>query len=509
MRRVAGLACCWTVLCASVAPAQGGGPYLFALDLQGTALDEFPSAVKALNGVMTVVDKNGQHMLMVSSPSELLITLPQLLPPVFTVEVDLVPKVCCNPDDFMLEGTPTMNRGPASVQLTWHPRRIGAVGGGGQMYQADVPADLAAAAPGNLTHLVIEVNGPTIKLWTNGRRLYTLDKQFVRGRVLRVWLGGESATNPMYLAGLRVGIGPAAPGIIAGNAGLPGGGAANINSSSQPASQTVGTQQPASGGGRVVSNVAVSMGSGGPLVTWGLLGGVTSYTVKRWKLNDLTCCNAVSPALGGPPWQDGALPVAGTYVYEVTATTPGWTATGQAQFVQFRGPGQIATVAPPGGTAPTNPAVTSGVPTVSSGSAAPPNSAISKILPPPPRVIAVNGITGAGTYGRVPPRTLVLSTLSGAGEFGEIGPRTLTLPSIAAVGVGVRTVRTLPGTTTTITVIPSPRTISLAGISAVGGTGAVPPRTINLAPTTAAGSFWVPLPRALSLVGWTAAGIFP
>jgi hypothetical protein len=194
---------------------QRPGPYLFVLDLQGTALDEFPSAVKALNGVMTVVDKGGQHMLMASSPSELLITLPQALPAVFTIEADLVPKACCNPDDFMVEGTPTRNRGIASAELTWHPERISAVGGGGDMYQSAVPADIAAAAPGNLTRLVIEVNGATIKLWTNGRRLYTLDKQFVRGRVLRVWLGGESATNPMYLAGLRVGTGPAAPGVIA------------------------------------------------------------------------------------------------------------------------------------------------------------------------------------------------------------------------------------------------------------------------------------------------------
>lgn len=487
----------------------GPGPYMFVLDLAGTPLDEFPTGVKALNGVMTVVDKGGQHMLMASSPSELLITLPQVLPPVFTVEVDLVPKACCNPDDFMLEGTPIRNRGAASAELTWHPERISAVGGGGEMYQSAVPADLAAAAPGNLTHLVFEINGTTIKLWTNGRRLYTLDKQFVRGRVLRVWLGGESATNPMYLAGLRVGTGPASAGVIAAGAGMPGGGAATLNPSSQPGPQTVGTQQAASGGGRVVPNVAVTMGSGGPLVTWGLLGGVTSYSVKRWKLNDLTCCNAVSPALSGPPWQDVALTVAGTYVYEVTAMNPGWTATGQAQFVQFKSSGQIATVAPSGSTAPANPAATSGVPTVSSSSAAPPNSAISRILPPPPRVIAVNGINGTGPYGTVPPKTLVLSTLAGSGGFGGIAPRTLALASITAVGVGIRTIRPLPGTTTTTTLIPTPRTISLAGISAVGGTSAVPPRTITLAPTTAAGRFWVPLPRAFSLVGWTAAGIYP
>jgi hypothetical protein len=86
------------------------GPPLFVLDLQGTALDEFPAAVKALTGTMTMVDKNGQRMLRASSPSEFLITLPQVLPADFTVEADLIPKSCCNPDDFMLEATPTGNR---------------------------------------------------------------------------------------------------------------------------------------------------------------------------------------------------------------------------------------------------------------------------------------------------------------------------------------------------------------------------------------------------------------
>lgn len=90
------------------------------------------------------------------------------------------------------------------------------------MYQSDMPADLAASTPGNLTQLVIEFNGTTIKLYTNGRRMYTLDKQFARGRVLRVWLGGEDTSNPMYLAGLRVLPGAVASGVIAQNPGQPG-----------------------------------------------------------------------------------------------------------------------------------------------------------------------------------------------------------------------------------------------------------------------------------------------
>src|SRR6185503_10611915 len=68
VNRAAGLVWFGVMLCASVAEGQGGGPYLFVLDLQGTALDEFPTGVKSLSGVMTVVDKGGRHMLRASSP---------------------------------------------------------------------------------------------------------------------------------------------------------------------------------------------------------------------------------------------------------------------------------------------------------------------------------------------------------------------------------------------------------------------------------------------------------
>ena len=208
-RMLAGL----VLIPAGAASGRGGSPTLpapdlFVLDLASTALDEFPGSVKALNGVMTVVDKNGRHMLRASSPSEFLITLSQALPQDFTIELEFIPKGCCAPDDIMLEGTPTMNRGSASAQLTWHPERISVVGGSPDMYQSAMPADLAASTPGNLTQMVVEFSGATIQLYTNGRRLYTLDKQFARGRVLRVWLGGaDDGLNAVYLAALRIAAG--------------------------------------------------------------------------------------------------------------------------------------------------------------------------------------------------------------------------------------------------------------------------------------------------------------
>jgi hypothetical protein len=424
-----------------------GRAYLFTLDLQGTPLDEFPAGVKALNGTMTVVDKDGQHMLRASSPSEFLITLPQPLPPDFTVEVDLIPKSCCNPEDFMLEGTPTRNRGVASAELTWHSSHIMAVGGGGEMYQSDTPADLAASTPGTLTHLVVVVQGSTIKLYTNGRRMYTLDKQFARGRVLRVWLGGQDeGLNAVYLAGFAVRAGASAPGVIMGVARLPGGAGGSANpqintaigsissgatgATSGPAGPGSGTasQSLASTGSAfptVVSNVSVTQGTSGPVVNWLPVSVPAVYSVRRWKIDNPSCCNNASPptpVLNGPPWQDAPLPITGTYVYEVTATMSGGVASGQAQFLKLSSGGPIAAVAPSAApvTAVLVSPTSSGTITPSSPAPGLPNpSSLPTLAPPPPAPISAP-IAPAPIPGRT-------STLA-------LGPATLTA---APIGWGV------------------------------------------------------------------------
>ncbi len=380
--RHTGLVLALALAAAARLTAQGGTPppgvaYLFVLDLAGTALDEFPASVKALNGVMTVVDKNGQHMLRASSPSELLITLPQNLPPAFTVMVDLIPKSCCNPEDFMIEGTPARNRGVASAELTWHSAHIMAVGGGGEMYQSDMPADLAASTPGNLTRLVMEVSGTTVKLYTNGRRLYTLDKQFTRGRVLRVWLGGQDeGINAVYLAGFSVLNGAVASAVIAAApSGEPAPSALKgpklpvVTPGSAPEppppppppptpgpdTAQAGTQQQTA-----QNKSGITAASGGPVVTglfarvdlkgqtslsWQPVSGATSYFVVRWMDERPECCTVTSAPNGmtSLQWQAPPLTQTGVYRYRVYAYTPGLITSGETT-VQYPPPLQPVAV---------------------------------------------------------------------------------------------------------------------------------------------------------------------
>ena len=335
-----------------LSPGLGQTP-VFRLDLSGTPIGDFPASLELLQGNLELRLWNGVPMLKASSVSEFLITLAQPLPSDFTLEFDLVPKLGSNPQDLSFEGTPRINRGDASAHVQWHATGyVSVAGGGGDMYQAPMPDDLQASLPGALTHVVFEAQGATIKLYTNGRRLFTLQKQFVRGRVLRVSLGAQNdGTEAVYLAGLRIsaGTGFATVAQVTPPPGVPQPAPSSGQGNQSPStSQTSAMTAPAAA---IVANVTVTAGPSGPIVSW--LGGSApaTYTVKRWLSSDPVCCNnasSLNPPLTGPPWQDTPPPSTGTYVYEVTARTSTAIATAQAQFdYQRAGTGQVIT--PPGG----------------------------------------------------------------------------------------------------------------------------------------------------------------
>jgi neutral ceramidase len=195
------------------------GTTLFQLDLSSTPLGEFPASINQTQGSMSVELMNGVPMLKASANSEFVITLPagQVLPRDFTVEFDLVPS-CCTLEDLSFEGTATINQGNGSAHVRWNQTFVAVIGGGGDNYESLMWEDMQPTLPGALTKVVAVVQGSTLRLYTNGRRHYTLTKQFARGRVLRVWLGGvDDQTGAIYLAGLRISAGSAAPGPIAAN----------------------------------------------------------------------------------------------------------------------------------------------------------------------------------------------------------------------------------------------------------------------------------------------------
>ncbi len=315
------------------------------LDFAATPIGEVPKGLRLLQGNLDVVDKDGMHMLRASSPSEFVIQLPEVLPKDFTVEFELIPKACCNPEDLMLEGVLSGSRSSVSAQLTWHPAHLMVVGGNSDMFQMDMPAAIAAVVPSALTKIAVSFEDETVKMYTNGRRLFTLnERKFVRGRVMRIFLGGQDDDKyAVYLARLR--IADLAPVIVAQNAPQAGPRSVSPMPTSQP---NAVTPPPAASASAVPAgfNITVAPGSGGPVVSWPPLSGASGYTVSRHKIDDVGCCNSSSGRgwLMALSWQDTPLPVSGRYVYLVLANTPAGQLRGQASFDYVQ---PVPTVTPP------------------------------------------------------------------------------------------------------------------------------------------------------------------
>ena len=411
-----------------------GARTILTLDFAGTPVGEFPKGLRLLQGNLEVVDKDGMHMLRASSPSEFVVQLPEALPTNFTLEFDLIPKACCNPVDLTVEGVISGSRSSVSAQLEWDASHFAVVGGNSQMFQMDMPAAVAATLPSTLTRVAISFEDETIRMYTNGRRLYTLgERKFVRGRVLRISLGGQDDDKyAVYLASLRVA--DLAPSIVASNA--PQAGPRSV--SAMPAPNVA--PPPGANAGTVPASfsVTVTPGSNGPVVSWPPVATASGYTVQRYKIDDTQCCSSSSGRgwLTGLSWQDTPLPVSGRYVYLVLAATPAGQVRGTATF-DFT-------------LAPTSPAIAS-------------------------RAIPLSGFTAMGTVATIQSRTITLAGFSASASATGVVSRTIALTGFTANGA-------------TVSGAVASRTIALTGFTSAGSAAVVASRTIQLAGWTAVGT---------------------
>ena len=221
-----------------------GGRQLVLLDFAALP-SGLPAGVRLLDGQLDIVTKDGQRMLRATARSSFLISLPEVLPQDFTLEFDIVPKMCCNPEDLAFEGTSVINQSDGSANVLWH-REHQRIVGGGVHYDRPMPSALSATLPGSLTNVAVSVRGQSFTMFTNGQQVYSLAMTFARSRVLRVFLGGQNATDQaVYLSRVRI-----AAGAPVSVANVPAGTATNSGPLSggvaRTAGQTAATQGPTS-----------------------------------------------------------------------------------------------------------------------------------------------------------------------------------------------------------------------------------------------------------------------
>jgi len=306
---------------------------LFVLDFTGLKKDELPTGMTAKGKEKPlVVTKDGTPMLKATERTELLIHLPEGLPSAFTIQFEITPKIDGAPEDVSFEGTMETNRGDASMNVVWQVQTLIAAGGG-EYFQIPMPDAIALTLPLRPVPIDVSFDGGAFKLFTDGKLLMDLpNRQFVRGRILRVVLGGGcnepgKCVTPedvdkysVYMSKLRIAAGG---GVVANN---------NNQSTSQSTNQT--TNQPPQNIPKTIP-VTVTAGRNAPVVSWPAIVGAIGYAVSRRKIDDANCCNNSSGANSRAvsPWSDAQLPMFGTYVYRVVASTPSGQISGEAQFV--------------------------------------------------------------------------------------------------------------------------------------------------------------------------------
>jgi hypothetical protein len=323
-----------------------GGRDMVNMTFAGTPVGELPTGLKLLSGTVDVVDVGGVHMLRASSESELELPLPQILPSDFTIEFEFIPKQCCNPQDLAVEGTSVGHSNPGSSQITWHRNRVTVIGGG-DSFAADMPDVLANSTPGMPTIVQVVMQGATLKLYTNGRRLYTLsDRKFVRAQKLWIYLGGQDdGKYAVYVSRIRVIDNGPPVGPVAQNSPTGGTGA---GAGTQPPPAT-GGGGPGSGSGPTASGnppLAISGFSMTPEIPWGLtirwnaLAGAANYRVEKREgvQPPTTRFTQNSNTLPSYSALDDLLRPATHYEYQVTALQPNGTTLGTSQVLAYDTP---------------------------------------------------------------------------------------------------------------------------------------------------------------------------
>jgi hypothetical protein len=344
-----------------------------------------------------------------------------------------------------------------------------------------VPDELSSDWMGQLAHVQVDIDGTHFRMLTNGRILYDLPNlRFVRGRMLRIFLGGQDNKDlAVHLARLRVAaFGSAAPGTAQQQSALTSTSTsdprlqqptstASSPTLQQPTSTTGGSgatteSNPADHPG--ITGITVTVNAAGfASVTWNPLTVAATYFVMRWKPDDPLCCYNVSPPgmpLTSASWQDGQLPTQGTYRYRVIATTANGLIAGETQY-SYSG----ATAMPP-----------PGVPTTSSIV----NVASPTIAPAPiDRTILTAPIDSSAPTTTANAPTTITAVTATTPTTGTVTPMT-----------AVTTIAPPAAAATTTTVAPAPTTVTAMPVSGITGsaTGMVMTAPATQSSTSTSGS---------------------
>ncbi|MBW8771625.1 MAG: OmpA family protein [Gemmatimonadetes bacterium] len=185
-----------------------GSRTIFFTDFTDDQVGNFPKRLTFKTGQMEVVELDGgQRALKASSPSELVIPLPEALPQKFTVELDVINRdsrgVAAN--TFEITGGGPLNDSKFT-EIGWGHNGFSVSGGGVEgMSVMAKDADVQRYV-GHPASFRILGDGPALKLYADEKRIANIPNGgFQRGRTLVLHLQGrDDEKNAVYVTRIRV-----------------------------------------------------------------------------------------------------------------------------------------------------------------------------------------------------------------------------------------------------------------------------------------------------------------
>jgi len=185
-----------------------GARTIFFTDFAEDQVGNFPKRLTFKTGQMEVVELDGgQRALKASSPSELVIPLPEALPQKFTVELDVINRnsrgVAAN--TFEITGGGALNDGKYT-EIGWGHNGFSVSGGGVQAMDVMAKEADKERYVGHPASFRILGDGQALKLYADEKRIANIPNGgFQRGRTLVLYLQGrDDEKEAVYVTRIRV-----------------------------------------------------------------------------------------------------------------------------------------------------------------------------------------------------------------------------------------------------------------------------------------------------------------
>lgn len=182
-----------------------GERVIYFSDFTDEQVGNFPARLEFVEGNMEVAELGGRRIMRATSQSKLNITLSEVLPQRFTIEIDVVNRPSLAGSAFHLRGSVGRVDDPKTSIISWGSDGVSLIGGGGGEVKLANNEANRMRYTGKPAQLRILGDGKYVKVYLDEKRLANVpNANFERSKILHLIIDARSDENPAYVSRIRV-----------------------------------------------------------------------------------------------------------------------------------------------------------------------------------------------------------------------------------------------------------------------------------------------------------------